>query len=289
MSEGIAYQNKDIEFKILSEAYKERSFDAYGLKLPRIKAVLPTNLPAVSANELRMDNLFLLEDGTYALVDYESEDDVEDRIKYMNYISRIAQKYYTEHGKVPVVRMVAIYTGDVIHADPIFDMGATTLRLEQAFMRSLPAEEIYQEVKRKLENGEGLTEKELMQLIMIPLAEKGKKGKQRRVRQVISLAKMIGDEEEQKFVFASILVISDKFIDKTDADAIRREISMTKVGRMIFEDGLEEGRKEGMTEGEKKQRVIAVINMLSFNIPEQKILEKYSEKDLQEAKKMISN
>ncbi len=156
-------------------------------------------------------------------------------------------------------------------------------------MRSLPAEEIYQEVKRKLENGEGLTEKELMQLIMIPLAEKGKKGKQRRVRQVISLAKMIGDEEEQKFVFASILVISDKFIDKTDADAIRREISMTKVGRMIFEDGLEEGRKEGMTEGEKKQRVIAVINMLSFNIPEQKILEKYSEKDLQEAKKMISN
>lgn len=64
---------------------------------------------------------------------------------------------------------------------------------------------------------------------------------------------------------------------------------MTKVGRMIFEDGLEEGRKEGMTEGEKKQRVIAVINMLSFNIPEQKILEKYSEKDLQEAKKMISN
>ena len=56
MSEGIAWQNKDIEFKILSEAYREKSFEAYGLKLPRIKEVLPTNLPEVSANELRMDN-----------------------------------------------------------------------------------------------------------------------------------------------------------------------------------------------------------------------------------------
>ena len=283
MSEGIAYQNKDIEFKILSEAYKERSFDAYGLKLPRIKAVLPTNLPAVSANELRMDNLFLLEDRTYALVDYESENDVEDRIKYMNYISRIAQKYYTEHGKVPVIRMVVIYTGDVTHADPIFDMGALTLRLEQAFMRDLPAEEIYQEVKRKLENGEDLTEEQLMHLIMIPLAEKGKKDKQRRVRQVIGLAKMIGDEKEQKFVFASILVISDKFIDKTDADAIRREISMTKVGQMIFEDGMEAGREEGKEE----ERITAIKNMLEFNVSEQKILEKYSREELKAAKESI--
>ncbi len=288
MSEGIAYQNKDIEFKILSEAYKERSFDVYGLKLPRIKAVLPTNLPAVSANELRMDNLFLLEDGTYALVDYESEDDVEDRIKYMNYISRIAQKYYNEYGKVPIVRMVVIYTGDVTHAAPVFDMGATTLRLEQAFMRGLPAEEIYQEVKRKLENGEGLTEKELMQLIMVPLAEKGKEGKQRRVRQVISLAKMIGNEDEQKFVFTSILVISDKFIDKTDADAIRREISMTKVGRMIFEDGMEVGWKNGKEEGKEEERIAAIVNMLEFDVSEQKILRKYSQEDLLMARKALA-
>jgi len=60
MSEGIAYQNKDIEFKVLSEVFKEKSFAAYGLDLPKIKEVLPTNLPMVSVNELRMDNLFLL-------------------------------------------------------------------------------------------------------------------------------------------------------------------------------------------------------------------------------------
>ena len=31
MSEGIAYQNKDILFKILGQTYKEKSFAAYGI------------------------------------------------------------------------------------------------------------------------------------------------------------------------------------------------------------------------------------------------------------------
>lgn len=99
MSEGIVYQNKDIEFKLLSETYKEKSFEAYGLKLPRIKQVLPTNLPSVAANEKHMDNLFLLEDGTLAVVDYESEDSIKNRIKYVNYIGRVMERFYRDTKK----------------------------------------------------------------------------------------------------------------------------------------------------------------------------------------------
>jgi hypothetical protein len=44
----------------------------YGLELPPIKAVLPTNLPDIKANELRADNVFLLEDDSLLIVDYES-------------------------------------------------------------------------------------------------------------------------------------------------------------------------------------------------------------------------
>ena len=37
MSDGIAYQNKDIEFKLLSGTFKEKSFDAYGLDMQKNK------------------------------------------------------------------------------------------------------------------------------------------------------------------------------------------------------------------------------------------------------------
>lgn len=59
---------------------------------------------------------------------------------------------------------------------------------------------------------------------------------------------------------------------------------MTKVGRMIYEDGL----KEGEERGEKKERIIAVVNMLKLNIDEQKILGIYSKEDLNAAKEVIS-
>lgn len=87
--EGIAYQNKDILFKILGQTYKEKSFAAYGIDLPRIRALLPTDLPKISANEKSVDNLFLLEDGTYAIVDYESVYKRINKIKYLNYIARV--------------------------------------------------------------------------------------------------------------------------------------------------------------------------------------------------------
>ncbi len=290
MSDGIAYQNKDIEFKVLSEAYKERSFEAYGLNLPKIKAVLPTNLPAVSANEMRMDNLFLLEDGTYALVDYESTDNVKNRIKYMNYIARIVKRLYEEHGEIPEMRMIVIYTGDVAAAKSVLDTGCMTLHMEQVFVSDISAADVYQDIKCKLENRKMLTEQELMRMIILPLAEKGAEGKRRRVQMVIELAKLIEDEQAQKLVFAGLLVVSDKFISREDAETIRREISMTKVGRMIFEDGLregeEKGRKEGEEKGRKEERIAAIFNMLKLQIPEAQILSLYSQDDLREAKKM---
>ena len=85
----IAYQNKDITSKFLAENFKGKTFKVYGLKLPKVKRVLPTNIPAVKANELRMDNLFELADGSMALVDYESDYDNKDKVKYLNYVSHL--------------------------------------------------------------------------------------------------------------------------------------------------------------------------------------------------------
>ena len=48
----IAYQNKDITSKVLAENFKGKTFRVYGLDLPEIEQVLPTNLPTVKANEL---------------------------------------------------------------------------------------------------------------------------------------------------------------------------------------------------------------------------------------------
>ena len=258
MSKGITYHNKDVEFKLLSEIYKEKSFEAYGLHIPKIKEVLPTNLPEIAANELRMDNMFLLEDDTYAIVDYESEDKPTNRIKYVNYIGRVMKRYYTDKGIIPNIRMIVIYTGDVEKASALYQIECMTLKVENVFVRDLPAEEIYQTVRQKIEHRIKLSEKELMQLIILPLAERGMEEKQRRTEQVMELANKFEDRQEQLFVLSGLLVSTDKFINHATAQSIRRRINMTKVGRMIYEDGMAEGIMQ-----ERKQ---VVENMFRENL-----------------------
>ena len=70
MKNPVAYQNKDIISKVFGESMRNKSFRAYGMDIPEIVEILSTNLPAVEANEMRLDNLFRLKDGTIVIVDY---------------------------------------------------------------------------------------------------------------------------------------------------------------------------------------------------------------------------
>ena len=105
-------------------------------------------MPTVSANEKHMDNLFLLEDGTYAILDYESEK--KDKcIKYVNYIGRVMERYYRENKVIPKIRMIVIYTSDVEYAKDVYDMCCMTVKLDQVFISHLLVEEIYQGIKHR--------------------------------------------------------------------------------------------------------------------------------------------
>ena len=260
----IAYQNKDITSKVLAEHFKGKTFKVYGLDLPQIERVLPTNLPAVKANELRLDNLFELADRTVALVDYESDYEEADKVKYLNYLARIADRYLLEKKACPILRMVVIYTGDIIRkrVNAEYNIGALRLTVEPAFLSELPGEEIYQRLKRKVERGERLDEEEMMEFIILPLSYRKKEEKEEKIRQIVDLATRIKDREQQLFTLSGILVFTDKVIDKEMAKRIRREIEMTQVAQIF-----EEEKRQALTqvtqifEEEKRQALTQVAQI----------------------------
>lgn len=256
MSEGIAYQNKDILFKILSQTYKEKSFAAYGIDLPPIRELLPTNLPKISANEKDIDNLFLLEDGTYAIVDYEAEFKKGNKIKYLNYITRVMEKYYKEDNNFDL-RLIVIYTGDVKSAEPTFDTKCLTLRTEQAFLSHIDGNAAYNTIHQKIHSGKTLEDDDLMKLIILPLTVPGPEGKQEMLKKVIELTEQITDEKQRIFTLSGVIVASDKFIKREYLEQIRRRINMTQLGQLY--------EKEKIEYGNQKTREMA-LKMLRRNI-----------------------
>ncbi len=256
-SSDIAYQNKDIVSKVMAEEFEGKSFAVYGIDIPKIIKVEPTNLPAIEANELRMDNLFLLEDKSYALVDYESDYKQENMYKYMGYVVRASKRLYNNLGVFPKIRMIVIYTADVTRGttNPAIDMDSLQFTITEAFLSELDHEKIYEIVSEKIEAGKDISSEEMMQLIIYPLAFKKRKDKQEAIRQVIELAKGLKDDKKVVFVLKCLMVFSDKVIREEDARHIKEVLMMTKVERLIYEDAAKDIAKRMLEKGNDVESV----------------------------------
>ena len=222
----IAYQNKDITSKILAEEFKGKSFAVYGVDIPKIVSVEPTNLPAIEANELRMDNLFLLEDGSYLLVDYESAYDEANKVKYLGYVVRVSQRLYNKN--------------------PILDVGCNKFEITEAFLSEIDSETVWQRVSGTISSGKLLDSTEVMELIIYPLSFPRMEDKQQAVGDMISLVSKLEDERTKRFVLKCLLVFADKIIKDEDSKRIKEVfmIRYSEIETKIIQGAKEDGAKE---------------------------------------------
>lgn len=247
MSEGIAYQNKDIISKIFMESFGSKSLDVYGLHVPKVIRLLPTNLPAIEANEWWIDNLLELADGSVAILDYESDYSEEDKAKYLNYMARIYRKLVADGEGDRAIRMLVIYTADVKPGDVVLSVTKPgfSINVEAAFLSEMDSDAIRVKLSDKIARGETLTDEELMELIILPLAYRTREKKQEMIKVAIDMAKQVTDEKQSTFLVAGIVVFSDKVIDADTRERAKEWMKMTQIGRM-FEQEKEDAVKEAL-------------------------------------------
>ena len=236
----IAWQNKDIISKIFAENLKGKSLEVYGIHVPEVEAVLPTNLPLIQADELRIDNVFLLKDQSLAIIDYESSFSTDDKWKYIGYIRRIAQYYSKEWNRELVIRMIVIYTADIERKQvkTAFDLGCLTLSVDAAFLSELNSDAIYKNLRDKITSGQKLSDEDMMRFIILPMSYKGSQAKNDAIRENIDLAEKLPDDDAKIFILSGMTVVANHVIEQDSLDRIRRLIHMTRLGQMIEDEKL---------------------------------------------------
>lgn len=246
---SIAYQSKDVASKVMADKFRGKTFAVYGIDVPEIVEARPTNLPAIEANELRLDNLFLLKDGSYAIVDYESRYMEENKVDYLKYLARVTERLYNDLKRFVPIRLIIIYTADVEAGttEPTLDLGGIKIEITEAFLSAFDSNEIWNDVSHKIKNRIRLTDEDVMRLIIYPMTYRGKDAKTDAVERAIRLANEIEDEDTSIFVLKLILTFSDKFISKRDSERIKEEITMTKVEKLLA-DEIEEKLEKRMRE-----------------------------------------
>ena len=88
--------------------------------------------------------------------------------------------------------------------------------------------------------------------MVLPLTVKGNTEKNKLAIKTIELAKQIDDTSVFHKVLAGILTFSDKFLDTDYSKKVRDLMYMTKVERMIFDEGEQSGIQKGLLQGEQR-------------------------------------
>ena len=259
----ITHNFKDITSKFLAQLFKGDSLRTYGFQVPKVESLEPTELPAVMVNDLRVDNLFKFEDDTYALVDYECDYNIKDKFKYHNYLVRIASKYYNNTNKIINIRMLVIYSANVKEEilQNTLDFGAVKLNVESIILKDMDTFGILYELTNKIENNIPLTDKDKMQLIILPLTCEYEDIRYNVLDKVIDLISKIYDDETKNIIISSIIAFTDKYIKKEQLQKLKGMIKMTQIEQMYVDEANEKIR-QAIAENTEKVTTNAIKKML---------------------------
>lgn len=202
-----------------------------------IKRVAPTEQIYLQTEAFSEDfNYELLEGG---LLHLEFESDVitkEDLRRFRVYEALLSYQYKT------AVTTCVICTAAAKNIPNELKEGVNSYRVQIVRLKNWNADEIISALEVKQRNM-SLEREELLRLILTPLMG-GKMPQPERIRRSFQLLR-----EEQKIrktselsqMQAVLYALAEKFLSVGEMQKIKEEIHMTRLGQMIFDDGLEEG------------------------------------------------
>ena len=93
-------------------------------------------------------------------------------------------------------------------------------------------------IRKKIENGEKLTNDEMMKLILLPLTKKGNEAKSEMIDKVIEVTRDLRmvDDDAASFALAAMSVALVNYTSQEQKMRIKEVLSMTAIGAMFQKD-----------------------------------------------------
>ncbi|CAI3706227.1 conserved hypothetical protein [Clostridium neonatale] len=255
MSKYSDIKHEDLIMKKAMDVFAEEGLKFFGID-KKVKDSSSTEIVVLQAKNLHMDYTFLMEDDTYIHVEFQTTDKgKEDLRRFRAYESLL--NFQTGKDVVTYV----VYSNGIQNVKTILETGINQYNVKAISMYDKDGDIVIQEVEEKLNNNIEVTKQDLIALTFTPIMS-GKLSKLDKIIKSIRLVKKI-DNEYRYDVESMLYAFADKFLDGKDLEKVKEEISMTKLGEMLVEDGIKKGKIEGKEEQAIETAKVAIKKGLS--------------------------
>lgn len=236
-------KHEDLIMKKAMDVFAEEGLRFFGID-KKVKDSSSTEIVVLEAKNLHMDYTFLMEDDTYIHVEFQITDKgKEDLRKFRAYESLLS--FQTTKDVVTYV----VYSNGIHNTKSILQTGINEYNVKAISMYDKDGDIVIKEVEEKLNNNIKITKQDLVALTFTPIMS-GKLTKLDRIIKSIRLVKKI-DNNYRYDIESMLYAFADKFLDGKDLEKVKEEISMTKLGEMLVEDGIKKGEEKKAIETAK--------------------------------------
>ena len=233
-------QHEDAVLKMSMQFFADELLPYFNIK-GKVVSFAPTELVHLELQKLFQDFNFVMEDGTWKHFEFQSTNEGVKGLKRFRAYESITSYQYNV-----TVETYVLFSGNINNPMTEFTEGFNTYRIMPIIMQDYNADELLKKLERKQSNGDTITKEDLIPLVLCPLMGGISFAKDRinRAYRIIRKTSEIKKEDIAKME-AMLYAMADKFLDAVDLEKLKEEIAMTRLGQMIWEDGVAAGREEG--------------------------------------------
>lgn len=268
-----SYPREDRALKAAAQMMGEELLALMGLK-GKIKRTLPTEQVQLKTEDFFEDFNYEMEDGKILHLEFESDSITKDDLRRFRVYEAILSYQYKRE-----VTTCVLCTADTRKPMEQLVNGMSCYHVRVVCLKDWDADTLIRDLEEK-QKIKRLEREELLKVILTPLMS-GKLPQSERIRRSLFLLR--GEQENQEKsellkMQAVLYTLAEKFVQKEELEKVKEEFYMTRLGQMIFDDGVKKGMEKGMEKGRESGLELAkqILRLAGENVPVQEIARRLS-------------
>lgn len=241
-SENQILHHEDLALKTAANFFGEELLPVLGIS-GIVEYIAPTETVKLEARQMYQDFNYVMEDGSWSHLEFESDSVTdEDLRRFREYEAAVSRTF-----GVAVVTYV-ICSSKVKRLKAELKAGINTYRVKIVRLKGRDADLLFKRLEEKRKRGERLERADFVSVLLTPLMS----GKSQIGERIIKGLKILQgasgsvSAEEQEKMLAVLYTFADKFVGEKELNQVKEMIAMTKLGKLLMDDGIEKGLEQGM-------------------------------------------
>lgn len=230
-----SWQIEDAALKTTMQFFADELLPYFNIE-GKVVGFGPTELVRLELQKLFQDFNLIMDDGSWKHFEFQSTNGGDKDLKRFR-----TYEAATSYQQNVDIYTYVLYSGQIDNPITELKTGFNTYRIQPIIMKGKRVEEVFDNINAKMIANIPLTKEDLVPLTLCTIMG-GEMSLKDRVIKAFSITNSVKESlPEAEKIEAVVYAMAEKFMDSVTIEQLKEAVGMTRLGQMMYNDGVKEG------------------------------------------------